>query len=124
VHHELVLDSAGAGAFIILGSLLMLYFPSKEGQRYFRVHSEMRLAADIHRALVPEISRRVGNFEFYGASVPSGAVGGDLLDAADNLPCALGQVTYSENRYIRPRGRHPYCYVGFGKCGNFVGGMS
>lgn len=68
----------------------MIRFVSIEGRRYVRIHSEMQLAADIRRALVPEISRRIGEFDFYGASVPSGAVGGDLLDVIEH-----GQGSFS-----------------------------
>jgi sigma-B regulation protein RsbU (phosphoserine phosphatase) len=43
----------------------------------------MKLAAEVHQALVPVVSRRIGGFEIYGASVPSGQVGGDLVDVID-----------------------------------------
>lgn len=92
VHHQLVVDARAIGVLVIAGYILMLYFVTFEGRRYFRVHSEMRLAGDIHRALVPEISRRIGKFDFYGASVPSGAVGGDLLDVLDHDQGAFSYV--------------------------------
>lgn len=92
VHHQLAVDAAAIGVLVIAGYILMLYFVTFEGRRYFRVHSEMRLAGDIHRALVPEISRRIGKFDFYGASVPSGAVGGDLLDVLDHGQGAFSYV--------------------------------
>jgi sigma-B regulation protein RsbU (phosphoserine phosphatase) len=59
---------------------LALWFVGREGQRLFRVQTEMRLAGEIHQALVPAIETRIGDFEFYGVSVPSGMVGGDLVD--------------------------------------------
>jgi len=34
--------------------------------------------------LVPRIETRIGNFEFYGRSVASGQVGGDLIDLVEN----------------------------------------
>jgi serine phosphatase RsbU (regulator of sigma subunit) len=40
------------------------------------------LAAEIHRVLVPPIDTKVGDFEFHGRSLPSGEVGGDLIDLA------------------------------------------
>ena len=38
------------------------------------------LAGEVHRSLVPELSFKTSEFEFFGASFPSGAVGGDLVD--------------------------------------------
>jgi phosphoserine phosphatase RsbU/P len=46
----------------------------------FRAQTEIALAGEIHRALVPAIHKTLGVFELYGASVPSGVVGGDLAD--------------------------------------------
>src|ERR1700738_5695490 len=40
----------------------------------------MVLATEIHHVLVPAIEARIGDFEFYGRSWPSGEVGGDLID--------------------------------------------
>jgi hypothetical protein len=59
---------------------LAMWFFGREGQRLFRVQTEMRLAGEIHQALVPTIDHRIGDFEFYGVSLPSGMVGGDLVD--------------------------------------------
>ena len=59
---------------------LAMWFFGREGQRLFRVQTEMRLAGEIHQALVPAIDHRIGDFEFYGVSRPSGMVGGDLVD--------------------------------------------
>ena len=44
----------------------------------------MELAAEIHHVLVPAIDTKIGEFEFYGRSVPSGEVGGDLIDVFQN----------------------------------------
>ena len=65
---------------VTLGYVCFLYVSITEGRRYFRVHAEMELAAEIHRVLVPAIDRKIGEFEFYGGSVPSSEVGGDLID--------------------------------------------
>ena len=48
-----------------------------------RVHTEIALAQEIHRHLVPLIDRTVGRFEFFGASVPSSEIGGDLVDVVE-----------------------------------------
>lgn len=67
---------------VALGYGCFLYVSITEFRRYFRVHAEMELASEIHRVLVPGIDTRVGGFEFYGRSSPSGEVGGDLIDLA------------------------------------------
>lgn len=67
--------------FLVASYTLALVFMGKEGKRYFRVHAEVQLAAEIHRALVPPLELRAGEFEIYGISLPSGEVGGDLVDA-------------------------------------------
>lgn len=77
--------------FSVVGSLtlaagytLFLSFFNREGVRYFGAHTEIALAHELHQALVPEIQRRIGNFEIYGASIPSGEVGGDLVDLVEH----------------------------------------
>ena len=45
-----------------------------------RTHAEIELAGDIHRHLVPAIATTADRFEFHGMSLPSQAVGGDLVD--------------------------------------------
>jgi len=40
----------------------------------------VRLAREVHQTLVPEVTRKIGSYELYGVSVPSGQVGGDLVD--------------------------------------------
>lgn len=65
---------------MVLGYTCFMYVSITEGRRYFRAHAEIELASEIHRTLVPVIDTTVGDFEFYGRSVPSGEVGGDLID--------------------------------------------
>lgn len=78
--NRLGLDGAGIMLATALGYVCFIYFSVTEGKRYFRVHAEMALATEIHRVLVPAIDTRMGSFEFYGRSLPSGEVGGDLID--------------------------------------------
>jgi len=78
--HKLKVDSAGVLICVICGYVLFLLFFQREGKRFFAAHTEIRLAAEIHRSLVPELSLKTGEFELFGASFPSGAVGGDLVD--------------------------------------------
>lgn len=73
--------SLGVASIMIIASYTLVFvLMSREGKRYFKVHAEVELAAEIHRALVPAISQRIGAFEIYGLSIPSGEVGGDLVD--------------------------------------------
>jgi steroid delta-isomerase-like uncharacterized protein len=45
-----------------------------------RMERELKLAADIQRALLPELRHKVGGFEVAAASAPCRAIGGDFLD--------------------------------------------
>jgi hypothetical protein len=65
---------------IIVGYSLVVSFIRREGQRVFRPLAEVQLAREVHQALVPEFATTIGAYEFYGISVPSGEVGGDLVD--------------------------------------------
>jgi serine phosphatase RsbU (regulator of sigma subunit) len=67
---------------IALGYGCFLYSSITAGRRNFREHAEIELAAEIHHVLVPAIDAKVGGYEFYGRSLPSGEVGGDLIDLA------------------------------------------
>jgi serine phosphatase RsbU (regulator of sigma subunit) len=75
---------------IIAGYVLLITFFRMEGKRYFAVYTEIQLASEIQKELVPAVSEKSGGFEFYGVSVPSGSVGGDLLDVVthDRAFCA------------------------------------
>ena len=75
-------DGTAVMCAIGLGYGCFLYVTITEFRRYLRIYSEMALAAEIHSVLVPPIDARVGEFQFYGRAVPSGEVGGDLIDLA------------------------------------------
>ena len=77
---KLRVDTAGTFISVVCGYVLFLVFFQREGRRFFAAHTEIRLAAEIHRSLVPELSFKTSEFEFFGVSYPSGAVGGDLVD--------------------------------------------
>jgi hypothetical protein len=82
VNRQLTIDAIAIMAAVSLGYGCFLYVSIAEFRRYFRLHAEMELASEIHHVLVPAINTRVGAFEFYGRSAPSGRVGGDLIDLA------------------------------------------
>jgi hypothetical protein len=80
----------------ILGYVCFLIVNIKEGRRYFRVQAEIELATEVHRILVPPIETKLGKWEFYGRSSPSGEVGGDLIDLAgdaDNWVAYVADVS-------------------------------
>ncbi len=82
LHSRLAFDGLATAIAVGLGYACFVYVAVTEGRRYFRVHAEMELATEIHRVLVPAIDTKIGDFEFYGRSLPSGKVGGDLIDLA------------------------------------------
>ena len=80
MHDRLFLSGLVSILAMILGYGCFVFVSITEGRRYFRVHAEMELASEIHHVLVPAIANRIGDFEFYGQSLPSSEVGGDLID--------------------------------------------
>ncbi len=84
LRNRLRLEGVLSMALIVLGFVLMTAFIRKEGLRVFGPMMEIKLATEVHRALVPSISRQICCFEICGASVPSGAMGGDLVDLIAN----------------------------------------
>ena len=87
--------------FIALGYSLFLGFFRKEGKRYFAAYTEIQLASSIQSSLVPPISVRRGNLEIYGQSLPSGAVGGDLLDVVQHPEACLAYVSDVSGRGVK-----------------------
>jgi sigma-B regulation protein RsbU (phosphoserine phosphatase) len=92
LQRQLTLLAGAAMIGIIAAYSLQINFFKFEGQRYFRVHTEMVLASEIHRSLVPERSETLAGFEIFGASVPSGEVGGDLVDVVERPGGWVGYV--------------------------------
>ena len=65
---------------IAAGYMLFLAFINTEGKRSVRIRTELALASDIHRTLVPALDTHAGPFHIVGASAASTEVGGDLID--------------------------------------------
>ena len=82
LHARLSFDGLAVSISVGLGYACLLYVSITEFKRYFRAHAEITLASEIHHVLVPPIATKIGNFEFFGRSSPSGEVGGDLIDLA------------------------------------------
>ena len=81
---RLAFDVNGSTAAIVVAFILFSQLIRSEGVRYVSAHAEIALASDIHKLLVPRIARRIERFEFRGASLASGAVGGDLIDLVES----------------------------------------
>jgi hypothetical protein len=79
------LDTATTVSTLLIGGAyaMAMSFIYREGDRFFHTHTEMKLAGDIHKSLVPTIQRRNREYEFYGTSLASGTVGGDLVDVIE-----------------------------------------
>lgn len=73
-------EGLGSVLLIALGYGLFIKFIDGEGAKSFRLQTEMALAQQIHSDLVPPINRTTSQLELLGKSVPSSAMGGDLLD--------------------------------------------
>ena len=84
MQRRLALDAGMTIGAMVLAYVCFIFVFISEGRRYFTVHAEMELASEIHRVLVPKIETRIGDFEFCGRSLPSGQVGGDLIDLVQN----------------------------------------
>jgi serine phosphatase RsbU (regulator of sigma subunit) len=92
LHARLASDTGAVIGAIAIGFFLLSRVFQREGVRYVRAHTEIALASGIHRLLVPPVARRIGRFEFHGISLPSGDVGGDLLDVVASNGRWIGYV--------------------------------
>lgn len=67
------------GAFVCFFTLIR-----REGLRFTGAHAEIRLAREIHAALVPAVTGCTSLVEWRGTSRPSGDVGGDVVDVVSD----------------------------------------
>ncbi|HXP81952.1 MAG TPA: PP2C family protein-serine/threonine phosphatase [Verrucomicrobiae bacterium] len=70
-------------ALSVLAGGLFLQFIRSEGRRAVRLQTELSVAHGIQKTLVPVIEKTAIGCEFYGVSVPSDKVGGDLVDVVE-----------------------------------------
>jgi stage II sporulation SpoE-like protein len=89
---RLAIDGAGTIVAAATGYTCFIWFISVTGARYLRAQAEIALARDIHRVLVPQVEKRIGDVEFFGWSHASGDVGGDLVDLVEQEGGWLGYV--------------------------------
>ena len=84
LRQRLAINAMGAVACITISYTLFIVFTTKSGKEFVRLDTELQLARDIHRSLVPRIETRIGGFDFFAVSSPSGEVGGDLVDVVEH----------------------------------------
>jgi serine phosphatase RsbU (regulator of sigma subunit) len=84
LERQLVVLGICAIVAIVVGYIAFINFVRREGSRYFRVQTEIELAHEIHHSLVPTFERKLSGYEIFGASIPSGEVGGDLVDIVES----------------------------------------
>ncbi len=92
LHNAVIIHAILINIFIVLGYSLVVLFARAEGRRFFAAHTEIELASRIQRRLVPPLSVDSAAFEAHGRSLPSGTVGGDLLDIVDCRNASLAYV--------------------------------
>jgi len=74
------LEAAICAAMVIVGYIFFIRFVSTEGAEQLRLKTEVNLAHQIHKVLVPPVNQVFGRVEVFGQSNASAEVGGDLLD--------------------------------------------
>ncbi len=83
IEGRLVLDTALTIVCLTLGYGLFMMLILREGTRSMMLRAEIALARDIHQSLVPPIAQTSGGIDACGVSIPSGDVGGDLVDLVE-----------------------------------------
>jgi hypothetical protein len=80
IESRLIFDGVGIMVCIILAYVVLIRFITNEGIKQIALSTEMELAGEIHRVLVPNIDISDNRFEITGRSNPTDEVGGDLID--------------------------------------------
>jgi serine phosphatase RsbU (regulator of sigma subunit) len=99
---RLVWDAIGTLAGISIGYTLFILFMNATATRHLRVQAELAVAHEIHQVLVPPIARTMGAYEFFGWSIASGEVGGDLVDLVGADGRWLGYVADVSGHGVGP----------------------
>ena len=71
-------------ASLVAGYFCFNYFVNTEGKRRTQLETEIALAGEIHRVLVPRIDRSWHSWDIAGVSRASGEMGGDLIDCFES----------------------------------------
>ena len=89
---HLAMDGILVQVQIIITYTFFLIFINGTARRYVRIRAEVNLAHQIHQVLVPTVETRIGAFELFGFTRPSGDVGGDLVDVVTGRDGWFGYV--------------------------------
>lgn len=73
----------------LLSCAFFLLFFYREARHSIRLQTELSLAHDMQKTLVPPIELSAAGWELYGVSLPSENVGGDLVDVVTQLDGSL-----------------------------------
>lgn len=92
LHRRVVFDAVGIWLGTGLGFRLLLSFVTTQGLDKVRIETELSLAHGIQATLVPTISFQNATLEVYGKSIPSAAMGGDLMDLIESEGSLLAYV--------------------------------
>ena len=79
-----IFDGIGIYVSVILGYIFFITFVTLEGIKQIRMRTEMDLAENMHRVLVPPIEFQNNELDVYGLSYPALELGGDLIDLIKN----------------------------------------
>ena len=96
LHQRHLLDAWLVIVAITLGYVFVFTFAGTEGTKYLRLKTEIELAERVQAQLVPPFEITASGVAIYGKSVPSGGVGGDLVDAmvfGGSVTCYLADVS-------------------------------
>jgi len=88
-HQRIIFDAVGLFSAMLLGYRFFVGFAITEGLAHVQLQTELALAQAIQTTLVPPISYRTAVLEMYGRTIPSEAVGGDLVDVAASADGAV-----------------------------------
>lgn len=79
-------------ASLVAGYFCFNYFVNTEGKRRTQLETEIALAGEIHRVLVPSIDRSWNGWDIAGISRASGEMGGDLIDCFESPSGSLNAL--------------------------------
>jgi serine phosphatase RsbU (regulator of sigma subunit) len=79
-------------ASLVAGYFCFNYFVNTEGKRRTQLETEIALAGEIHRVLVPSIDRSWNDWDIAGVSRASGEMGGDLIDCFESPSGSLNAL--------------------------------
>jgi hypothetical protein len=93
---RILVDGSGIMLMLLIGFFFLINFILSEGLQHIRIRTEIDLAREMHHILVPPVQFENDRLKIYGKSIPTEAIGGDLLDLYTNgseTICYLADVS-------------------------------